>query len=432
MMTNKTVILIQGPEYSKEKRVKDLQNQGISLSGNVEIKGIDDNFIQIQKFFKNKKQFEFFTVGDSQTSITKEEIKSTLHEAGKYIANNTNHEVPVILISVHGSAANTPNSEITPHCLGISLEPEKLLLYTGELFRLINDYIKIPVELLFFSCESGPAIKCVHLLPKDSKLVTFSNDNSVVSNASISGFEYLLKHNIQDFSIKNLLEAAVLNGFSQSAGLKTTVSVSGKNINTFENFYYSLLGNSQENQKLLSLDKQELKEIYEEFEKFGFHSLVQELLQDDSISLEEIIKHLSVRPTFMQKLEDYCRPWGEKPNESIKEILDNINPYTKLDEALYDLTTNPDFSYRNDYIHYSDGNEYGINTHHSKNEKLAILLFKYLQQENNSTVSSETLNKLKNEIDFFTILQKPNQFEFESSILDFVEELKVIGNLEEI
>ncbi|XVN40452.1 MAG: hypothetical protein RCO49_06470 [Rickettsia endosymbiont of Argas persicus] len=55
---------------------------------------------------------------------------------------------------MHGAAANIPNSTIKSHCLVINLEEEPIsVLYTGELFRLVNDYIKTPVELLFLAVK---------------------------------------------------------------------------------------------------------------------------------------------------------------------------------------------------------------------------------------------------------------------------------------
>ncbi|XVN40451.1 MAG: hypothetical protein RCO49_06465 [Rickettsia endosymbiont of Argas persicus] len=183
---------------------------------------------------------------------------------------------------------------------------------------------------------------------------------------------------------------------------------------------------------MLSLTKENIKEIYEKFNKFHIFSKIQKLLKDDNITEKELNEYLSIRPTYMLKLEENYRPWGTKPLESREEIVNNITPYTKLDEALYCLTTNPNFNYRDNYIHYSDGNEYGINTWHPRNEKLAILMFKYLSQENNVAVSLEVLNELKAEIKFFATLENPNQFKFESSILNFLDEsnsIELTGNV---
>ncbi|XVN40453.1 MAG: hypothetical protein RCO49_06475 [Rickettsia endosymbiont of Argas persicus] len=78
-MSKRTVVLIQGPEFSKEKREQDLRKQISIIEGDeVTVTGIDDEFTYIEKFFKDNQKYNFLSIGDSKKSITKNEIKNLL------------------------------------------------------------------------------------------------------------------------------------------------------------------------------------------------------------------------------------------------------------------------------------------------------------------------------------------------------------------
>ena len=419
--STKPIILIQGPERSNEERVKEMF-KGIIVQGEgtLTVNGIDHSFNAAMKLFTNKNLGKLFVTGNANDPLTLEDIGKSLYEVKQYIDGSDNKEVPIIIVNIHGTAATTKEPSITPHALALSHKPQ-IAICTSALFKLIHDHLQSPVELLLFSCQSGPAIKYVHLLPKNSKLITFTNDKSNISITTLEyGVEYLLEQDLcKDISALKMLQGYFLKSYDMEACKKITISISGSQSNSFMEFFEKNVG--------YKIPINELQKIYQEYEQFGFKSKITKMLESN-VSDSELYKQLTIFHENRELFKEMCKPWGTKYQESdFEKIVNEMKGFNSLDEAVYMMTDKTSFN-PTEEMNYWQGNKYGIDARTPVAEGLAILLFMYAQQEG-TKVKLESLKEFVQEVIFFNNLPETSQYRLENKNI-YYDILKETTNLE--
>lgn len=382
MKVKQNIILIQGPERSNAEKVKNIfgsMTVDVEAGCKLTIRGIDDDYKEITDVFSKSDFYQLFTIGDAVNPLTKQEIRTFLKETSKTIEKD--ESTPIFIISGHGVAATIKDSIERPHLIALNLDQTAPLIetqiYTPSLFSAIHEHIKTPVEVIMLSCQSSGLHKAVHLLPKDSKLATFSIDHSNITCGILNPILNLMKKSEEVvFSLKNALEAYILEiGASEGKYNPIKLSISCKSTEIFGEFYK----NSKFDYTL-----QNLKNIYHEFAKFGYKSKISDILEQSS-AIEEITKEIIEYGNKVDKYKALNAVDAKTTKEEIQEIDKELEQYSRIDQAVY-IILNSNNIEKTCYV----------DTKQSLNEITALKFYDYYKEQqghNNSTKSEyEALN----------------------------------------
>lgn len=410
MKTKKKVILVQGPEESYEERLEKFEAQFeriefegvVSEEKTLKFEGIDDNYHRIKGFFDKSESYEFYSLGDAKQALNKVQISDFLKQTASEITED--RSLPIFIICAHGVAATVKDSGARPHFIQLDLSKEetdstKKVIYTASIFSMINEFFKLPVEVIALSCQSSELIKAVHLLPLGSKLVTLSADQSNIRTGILNPFIELAETPGSDieFSALTALEAYLLKMGHEDVAAPIKVSVSGRITCFFGEFY--------QNNRFKQIPLETLKQIYKEFMPFGYGSKVNRMLEEGE-DIDTIYNEIAVRG---EKIHEYKKlnTYEASPTlEQLQGLVSQMSHYSRIDEAVYAL-----LSFQNmekAYIEYRYGmcwgfyNNLGVKFNTSKPlmEALAVMFFQYSQEKGQAitTDCSEVIG-LRDEIE---------------------------------
>jgi len=410
------IILIQGQEFSQQEKLESLlQGKNIKMEGTLTFEGIDTSYPEMVALFDNP-LFKFFSISGNNTKLTREGVKEFLQQAKSSITSEDG--TPLVMIAMHGTMASTSNVAITPHVLQLMHTPSVFLL-TSFLFKIVSDCLQCPVELVLFSCQSGSAIKSAHLLPKGSKLVTYSNDQqNILTSTMVESTKYLISHGLDDISAYTMLQGYFLNTDDKAGCQNVSISISGKKPFSFADFC--------QNCSVYPMSSDQLLNLYQEYEKFGLRSPIKALLENGNS--KEAFQAINERHKQLQEFqkvftEEVYNDGGEEAcNAAAKRI---INPdYGVLEDAIYHVINNPPYNNHHDeweYCAFVKGYKIEAPDQVSK-IKLSILLSLYAQQET-VNIDIESLKGLYDEIIFLAHLPEGSNWKLDAaSFFDTIQQ----------